>query len=138
MKRKFLLIIGIIAVSIGITAFNILQEPVKWIVPEKYLKMTNPLKADARSINAGRSFFKEYCKDCHGKKGLGNGMKAPDLKIPPADLTTTSVQNQSDGSLYYKISEGHKQMPRNKKDIPDSSDIWDIVNFLRTLTVKGL
>lgn len=122
---------------IGIlSAFNNRQNP-QWVVPDNYVKMTNPNQPDARSLKAGKSFFMLYCKDCHGKKGLGDGMKASYLAKPPANLTTAAVQNQSDGLLFYKISEGHNQMPRNKKDIPDKADIWDIVNYLRTIVVKA-
>ncbi|MNH45152.1 hypothetical protein D3C79_1075220 [compost metagenome] len=48
------------------------------------------------------------------------------------DLTTAAVQKQSDGALYYKVSEGREEMPSFKKKIPDSEDLWSIVNYMRT------
>jgi mono/diheme cytochrome c family protein len=48
-------------------------------------------------------------------------------------LSLPDDQKQSDGSLFYKISEGREDMPSFKKKIPDEEDIWSIVNYLRTL-----
>ena len=137
MKRKILLVSLLVAVYGILTAFNIYQNPQPWVVPAKNIKMTSPVKADAKSINAGKLLYVKYCQDCHGKKGLGNGTKAPDLKTPPADMSKPVFQGQSDGSLFYKISEGRNEMPRAKKDIPDPEDIWNIVNFVRTLGPGG-
>ena len=137
MKTKNLTII-FSALLIGITAasFRYIQQAKPWAVPEKNAKMANPVKANTESINAGKALWSKNCQSCHGKKGVGDGTKAPDLKTPPADLTKADIQSQSDGSLFYKISEGRDDMPRFKKDIPDPEDIWNVVNYLRTLKAK--
>jgi len=49
------------------------------------------------------------------------------------DMSAASVQGQSDGELYYKISEGRDEMPSFKKKIPEAEDIWSVVNYIRTL-----
>jgi len=67
------------------------------------------------------------------KKGLGDGSKAAQLKTTPQDMTLSACQSQSDGALFYKISEGRDDMPSFKKKIPDAEDIWNLVNFVRTL-----
>jgi len=48
-------------------------------------------------------------------------------------MTLGSFQSQSDGSLFYKTSEGRDDMPSFKKKIPDQDDIWNLVNYVRTL-----
>ncbi|HEV2354025.1 MAG TPA: c-type cytochrome, partial [Puia sp.] len=70
---------------------------------------------------------------CHGAKGLGDGSKASQLKTEPGDFSTAEVQSQSDGSMFYKISEGRDDMPSFKKKIPDEEDIWNLIDFVRTL-----
>jgi mono/diheme cytochrome c family protein len=80
--------------------------------------------------------YSKYCGDCHGKKGIGDGSKAADIKTTVADLTTDAVKKQSDGSLFYKISEGRKDMPRAKKDLPDDEDRWNLVNYIRSFKKK--
>ena len=103
-----------------------------WVVPDKYLKMANPVKSSPQSIADGKKLFVKNCEECHGKKGLGDGTKVPDLKTTPADMTKAAFQTQSDGVLFYKMSEGRNDMPKAKKDIPDDEDRWNLVNYLRT------
>jgi len=133
MKRKLTLTISVLAVCILSFAFTTIQQPKPWPVPEKNAKMANPVKSNAESISAGKALWNLHCASCHGKKGLGDGSKAAQLKTTPQDMTVASFQSQSDGSLYYKISEGRDDMPSFKKKIPDAEDIWNLVNFTRTL-----
>lgn len=127
---KFLL------VSIGITfaAFTIkTQQTEPWPVPDKYLKMANPVKSSGESISGGKELWAQHCQSCHGKKGLGDGTKAASLKTEPGNFSKAETQDQPDGALYYKIAEGRKDMPSFKKKIPDQDDIWNLVNLIRTM-----
>jgi len=114
-------------------AFKANQQPKPWPVPDKAAKTPNPVKSSAESISAGKALWSQHCSSCHGKTGLGDGTKAAQLKTQPNDLTLASAQSQSDGSMFYKISEGRDDMPSFKKKIPDADDIWDLVNYMRTL-----
>lgn len=109
------------------------QDGKPWPVPDKYKTMKNPVASNAESIAAGKTLWATHCKSCHGTKGLGDGPKAAQLKTEPGDFSKVEVQSQTDGSLFYKISEGRDDMPSFKKKIPDQDDIWSIVNYLRTL-----
>lgn len=133
MKRNIFLIASSAAIIFFATAFKFINPPKPWVVPDKYLKMANPAKSDAKSVASAKLLYVKNCQDCHGKKGIGDGSKAPDLKTQPADLSSSAVQSQSDGALFYKISEGRDEMPKFKKDITDPEDIWGIVNYVRTL-----
>ncbi|MBS1532691.1 MAG: cytochrome c [Bacteroidetes bacterium] len=124
---------SVIAVCILSFAFTGIQQSKPWPVPDKNAKMPNPLKGDKASISAGKALWNLHCSSCHGKTGLGDGSKAAQLKTQPQDLTTAAMQAQSDGSLFYKISEGRDDMPSFKKKIPDPEDIWSLVNYMRTL-----
>ena len=104
-----------------------------WVVPEKYQKMKNPVKADKESISLGKSLYTKHCKSCHGSKGLGDGTKAAQLKTHCGDFSTSEFQKQSDGSIFYKIEEGRDDMPSFKKKIPEQEDVWSLVNYVRTL-----
>ena len=41
---------------------------------------------------AGREEFTTYCTPCHGLSGIGDGVAAPALKKPPADLTRIAAR----------------------------------------------
>jgi len=133
MKRKPVTAAAVAVVCMMSFAFTTIQQSKPWPVPEKNAKMVNPVKPNGESISAGKALWNEHCASCHGKKGLGDGNKAAQLKTIPQDLSKAGLQAQSDGSLYYKISEGRDDMPSFKKKIPDSEDIWNLVNYIRTL-----
>ncbi len=133
MKSKLILATSVIAVSIVSFAFTMEQQAKPWPVPDKDAKAVNPVKSNSESIATGKALWNLHCSSCHGKKGLGDGSKAAQLNTQPQDMTIASFKSQSDGSIYYKISEGRKDMPSFKKKIPDAEDIWSLVNFVRTL-----
>lgn len=122
-----LLFFFIAAVSFGFTQVK------PWPVPDKAAKTVNPVKSDAASIAAGKTTWVQHCSSCHGKTGAGDGSKAAQLKTQPEDLKTANVQKQSDGALFYKIVEGRDDMPAFKKKLPDQEDIWNVINFMRSL-----
>ncbi|MDP4149756.1 MAG: cytochrome c [Bacteroidota bacterium] len=128
------IVIGLVSL-LGATsaAFTLNQQPQPWIAPEKNAKMPNPVKSNAESISAGKALWGTHCQSCHGKLGLGDGTKAAQLKTIPGDFSKATTQAQSDGSLFYKISEGRGDMPGFKKKLPDPEDIWNLVVYVRTL-----
>ena len=109
------------------------QDKKPWTVPDKYLKMVNPNADNAGSVKEGKEVWVKHCQSCHGKSGKGDGMKAAQLKTEPGNFSLPATQKQVDGSLFYKISEGRDDMPSFKKKIPEAEDIWNLVNYMRTL-----
>jgi len=131
MKLKSLSSIILIAAGILIMGFTVISgDP--WPVPDKYVKMPNPIKSDAASISAGKTLWAKHCQSCHGKSGLGDGSKAAQLKTPVGDFSVAAFQKQTDGAIFYKTNEGRDDMPSFKKKIPDEDDIWNLVNYMRT------
>ncbi len=124
------LVAGLFILTVG---FKVNHQTKPWPVPEAAAKKANPEKSSSESISAGKALWSQHCSSCHGKTGLGDGTKAAQLKTQPEDLSTAAMQSQSDGSLFYKTSEGRGDMPSFKKKLPDANDIWDLVNFMRTL-----
>ncbi|TAK37569.1 MAG: cytochrome c [Saprospiraceae bacterium] len=104
-----------------------------WPVPEKDKNTANPIRADKESLSNGKSLYLKHCASCHGKRGLGDGTKAASLKTACGDFTEASFQAQTDGALFYKITKGRDDMPSFKKKLPDTEEIWSIVNYIRTL-----
>jgi mono/diheme cytochrome c family protein len=103
-----------------------------WAVPDAAKNKVNPVKSDAASIATGKALYNQHCKSCHGTKGAGDGPKAAQLKTEPGDFSKSDTQAQTDGSLFYKTSEGRDDMPSFKKKIPDTDERWSIINYMRT------
>ncbi|WP_295654780.1 cytochrome c [uncultured Mucilaginibacter sp.] len=133
MKSKLVLATATLAIGLMTAAFTLVQQPKPWPVPDKNAKMANPVKSSKESIADGKSLWSVNCASCHGKGGLGDGSKAAQLKTIPNDLTKADFQSQSDGAIFYKISEGRDDMPSFKKKLPDAEDIWNLVVYVRTL-----
>ena len=99
----------------------------------------NPLSATTENIRAGRKAFSNYCMVCHGLDGQNTGVPFADRISPPVPLLTSSnVQNYSDGQLKWVIDHGifPSGMPASRGILNDD-EIWQIVLYLRHLPVKG-
>ena len=66
------------------------------------------------------------------KSGHGDGSKAAQLKTDQGYMSSAAFQGQTDGSIFYKTSEGRTICQVLKKKIPDANDIWNIVNYIHT------
>lgn len=129
-------ILVILTVVMGVTGLSFtamhFQDKKPWPVPDKFVKMPNPVPSDATSVKEGKVIWAKHCQSCHGKSGLGDGPKAAQLKTEAGNFSLAATQKQSDGALYYKTAEGREDMPSFKKKIPDAEDLWKVVNYMRT------
>ena len=103
-----------------------------WTAPPSANKLTNTIKDIEKASNEGKNIFDKQCFTCHGYNAKGDGPIANTLNPRPADLTSSKVQDQSDGALYWKISHGNPPMPAFK-DAFTEKQRWDLVTFIRSL-----
>jgi mono/diheme cytochrome c family protein len=135
-KLSGCIVIGAITGSITLLfAFAPMQQSKEWDAPDLAKNKKNPITANDASIAAGKDLYTINCYNCHGKKGKGDGPKSGDLPISPKDFTKEQFQKQTDGSLFWKISEGRKPMPTFKKDLSEDQR-WQVINYVRTLGIK--
>lgn len=121
--------------ALAITGLTIALPPITIeAYPETYLKPLIPL--DAISISNGSHLYAEHCADCHGLQGKGNGKLAGTLSTEPTDLLTEPhTVRHTVGNFYHWIAHGipGTDMPGFAKTLTEE-DIWDVVNFLHTLS----
>ena len=103
-----------------------------WPVPDEFKNKKNPVAADKESIDVGKALYAKHCQSCHGKYGEGDGPKAAELNTEMKEFSSENVQNQTDGSMFYKIKVGREEMPGFEKKITDEEELWSVVNYLRT------
>lgn len=106
-----------------------------WVAPPGAAKSENPVERSSASIAQGRTLYLDRCADCHGKKCRGDGSGGADLECRPSDLTTEAVSAQSDGTLFWKLTEGRRPMPAYGRKLSEEQR-WHVVNYLRSLAPK--
>ncbi|MEJ2613876.1 MAG: cytochrome c [Ignavibacteriaceae bacterium] len=104
----------------------------EWIAPASANKLNNPLTELSEATNKGEKLFEQNCTTCHGTSGKGDGPTADMLDTKPADLTSPKVQKESDGALFWKITNGKGAMASYKKDLSEDQR-WQLVNYIRKL-----
>ena len=105
-----------------------------WLAPPAAAERKNPVVPSEQSVAHGQALFSN-CVICHGPGGHGDGAAAVALNPKPKDLTADSTQNQSDGALFWKITQGRTPMPPWEQAL-SNEDRWDLVNYLRTIAVN--
>jgi mono/diheme cytochrome c family protein len=111
---------------------NSFSQSKKFPSPPSADALVNPVKGNTEATAEGKKIYTMYCATCHGNKGKGDGIAAPGLSKPPADHTSDFVQKQTDGALYWIITEGNNPMPTYKTTLTDIQR-WQVVNYIRTL-----
>jgi|ERR1039457_3898763 len=112
------------------------QTAQEWVVPAKFKTMKNPTSASKENLANAKDLYSKHCKSCHGATGLGDGTKAASLDATCGDFSTAKFQAQTDGDIFYKMSEGRGKMPSFKKTVSDDNDRWMIIYYLRTFKSK--
>lgn len=104
----------------------------KWGMPPAADAIKNPFINNAALTASGKQTYITFCTSCHGDKGKGNGVAASALDTRPADHSAPGVQLQSDGALFWKITNGKSPMPSYKILLTDEQR-WACINYIRTL-----
>lgn len=111
---------------------------IEWLhalVPEGWRVLPNPYPATEPAYLRGKKMYQEFCINCHGAMGDGNGSAAEFLDPPPLNFTTLRRHLVDDryigGILYYQIMNGvtGTAMPYFKRAL-ESEKIWDVSNYV--------
>ncbi len=124
--------IGYLAAGSLLIVLLLLFQNNTWVAPPEADKLSNPKKGNEQATREGKKIYEEVCWICHGDKGNGKGPASVGLTPPPADFLSSRVQGQSDGALFWKISEGKGAMT-SYKDKYSESQRWSLVNYIRQI-----
>jgi mono/diheme cytochrome c family protein len=121
-----------LAISLPIFALMILAQNTSyspdpaWKAPAQAARRRNPVAGQPGAVAQGKKIFETTCVMCHGPNG-GGVANAADLRLP-------AVQKETDGTLFWKVTNGHpaKGMPSFKGGLSDEQR-WQVVTYIHTL-----
>lgn len=101
-------------------------------------KMKNPVASSAESIKAGQALFQKNCRFCHNADAKGNGPMAPEGTHPSNLTDDTWDRGSTDGEIFLVVRDGAgpKFEMKGFKSKLSETDIWNVVNYLRSLQGK--
>ena len=115
---------------IGTAVLMMLALPIlgqDWIVPDEQAALANPSEYTLDNVKLGKAIYTKNCKSCHGDPGKNN----PLALVPvPVDMASEKMQANSEGSLFYKITNGKGVMPPFASSISEN-DRWLLVSFIQ-------
>jgi mono/diheme cytochrome c family protein len=121
MNKKYLFLLLLLQVA----TFSNSEE---WIVPANQgSRLSTTLFNDSTRM-AGMKQYQLSCLSCHGTPTKGNYQP---LTPPPGDPATYKIQKNSDGEIFFKVSEGRGAMP-SFKNILSSDEIWGVISYIRS------
>lgn len=134
-KLKNYALIATIFIVSAISSQAIAQEKVNsdWVAPKEADQIANPLKGNEEATKAGKKLFQQQCVVCHGDSGKGDGVASVALNPKPASFKSEKVQNETDGAIFWKITNGRPPMV-SYKDLLTEKQRWQLVNYIRTFS----
>ncbi len=127
--RRSLVVAAMCAISFGGLAGQntSYRQDAGWRAPAEAVSRPNPLASRPEAAAGGEKLFKRNCVECHGENGSGLAKKNA------ADLLLPEVQAQSDGTLFWKITNGNtdRGMPSFSR-LPELQR-WQLVLYVRKL-----
>lgn len=111
------------------------QSKGKWVAPESSNQLKNPITDIAAASKEGKKTYQTLCIVCHGDKGKGDGIAGAALTPKPSNLISEEVQKQSDGAIFWKITNGRPPMAPYKTALTEQQR-WQLVTYIRSLSGK--
>jgi len=99
---------------------------------EEARKLKSPVPFSKASIARGKVLYKRACTECHG----ADGKSQVDVIANATDLTDPKAfhSGASAGEIYRSIRDGAgESMPPFAEKVTKEQDLWDMVNYLRSL-----
>ncbi len=100
--------------------------------------LVNPQKPTAALLAEAKQHYSWDCAMCHGDTGKGDGSLAVSEHLKMPDFTNpATLAGLKDGQIFTIIRKGSATMPPEAKARADDATVWNMVNYLRSMSVPG-
>ena len=131
MMKKYLPVLFFIFVVIRTS--SLAQSPVPvWVVPEEAKEKVCPFQFTPETVKNGENVFQKNCKSCHGDPGKQNWAK---IVPPPGDPASAEFQKQTDGEMFFRVTNGKAPMPQFGSILSDE-ERWHVISYLRSFNAS--
>jgi mono/diheme cytochrome c family protein len=86
-------------------------------------------------VALGAERYTFYCVQCHGPRLDGHGTVGQSFAPLPTNLKGQTVQDQTDGEIFYKIRFGYNRHPALYSTVTDH-ETWAVIRYMRALANK--
>lgn len=100
----------------------------EWEVPPDKASETSPVVFDEAFRNNGAELYKKHCRSCHGDPSQNNPAA---LNPSPGDPASEIFKQETDGALFFKITNGRGLMPRFAQ-VLNEEERWQVVAYIRS------
>ena len=101
--------------------------------------LSNPIVKDEKTLVEGKYLYENFCMQCHGAAGAGDGSLIATGKFPPPPSYAAGVSSRggkmnelSDGKIYHTITYGVNLMGSHASQL-NSEERWKITMYVREL-----
>jgi mono/diheme cytochrome c family protein len=112
------------------------EKNAEYKIPPEDAAKPNPVKPSPDSLAKGKKLYGYDCAMCHGKDGDGKGDMAADMKDMPDFTRGDTLKHRTDGELFYITRNGKGENMPPEGDRAKDEDIWNMVNYVRSLARK--
>lgn len=109
------------------------QEPRR---TQEAQKLKNPEPTTVESVEAGKKLYQLHCASCHGPNGKGDGSLALSGGTPSDFTDDTWDYGSTDGEIFVAIRDGVSSDMLAYKEKLNEKQIWQIINFIRSIGPK--
>ena len=99
-----------------------------WRARESVKYINNPYTDNKTAAQKGQALYSKLFWACHCKNGNGDGPTANNLKPKPNDFSPTGIRKQTDGELFWKLSNGKETIVPYKNFLNEEKR-WQLINY---------
>jgi len=112
------------------------KQQTPWVAPAEADQLVNPLKSDKSVLENGKALYTAECVVCHGTYGNAETDIAETLEQKPKNFTKEDFLTQTDGAIFWKLSEGRGLMQPFKTMLTEE-EIWSVISYVKVLAEVG-
>ncbi|HCT29340.1 MAG TPA: hypothetical protein DIW31_01075 [Bacteroidales bacterium] len=120
-KKIFVGVLGMVALSVNLLAQTN-------TVPAEAIEKVAPFIFTPESVKSGDQIYQANCKSCHGDIGKANYAKLVPI---PKDPASPEYQKNTDGEMFYILSNGKGLMPNFVNTLSEEQR-WDVISYIRS------